>query len=201
MYSKIQKASCPNYKKRLRAPESPSSRKVQWLQDETTLYWVAKNCLQVLSKNKRHIFHFHQHFIFFNLFYLFLPALGLHCHTRASSSCGKGGATLSCGAWALGTQASVDVAPGLSSCGSQTLELRLSSCGTRGLAALWHVGSSQTRARTHVPCLGRQILNYCATREVPPSTLLKTYSPFCSTTFCHSSGNFIIPSYQNFLSF
>ena len=28
-----------------------------------------------------------------------------------------------------------------------------------------------------------------------------TYSPFCSTTFCHFSGNFIIPSSQNFLSF
>ena len=27
------------------------------------------------------------------------------------------------------------------------------------------------------------------------------YSPFCSTTFCHFSGNFIIPSSQNFLSF
>ena len=28
-----------------------------------------------------------------------------------------------------------------------------------------------------------------------------TYSPFWSTTFCHFSGNFIIPSSQNFLSF
>ena len=28
-----------------------------------------------------------------------------------------------------------------------------------------------------------------------------TYSPFCSTTFCHFSGNFIIPYSQNFLSF
>ena len=28
-----------------------------------------------------------------------------------------------------------------------------------------------------------------------------TYSPFCSTTFCHFSGNFIIPSSQNILSF
>ena len=28
-----------------------------------------------------------------------------------------------------------------------------------------------------------------------------TYSPFCSTTFCHFSGNFIILSSQNFLSF
>ena len=28
-----------------------------------------------------------------------------------------------------------------------------------------HVGSSQTRARTRVSCIGRQILNHCATRE------------------------------------
>ena len=28
-----------------------------------------------------------------------------------------------------------------------------------------------------------------------------TYSPFCSTTFCHFSDNFIIPSSENFLSF
>ena len=28
-----------------------------------------------------------------------------------------------------------------------------------GLVALWHVGSSWTRAQTHVPCIGRQILN------------------------------------------
>ena len=36
-----------------------------------------------------------------------------------------------------------------------------------GLVAPQHVGSSWTRARTCVPCIGRQILNHCATREVP----------------------------------
>ena len=35
-----------------------------------------------------------------------------------------------------------------------------------GLVAPWHVGSSWTRARTRVPCIGRQILNHCANREV-----------------------------------
>ena len=35
------------------------------------------------------------------------------------------------------------------------------------LVAPWHVGSSQTRARTCVPYVGRWILNHCATREVP----------------------------------
>ena len=28
------------------------------------------------------------------------------------------------------------------------------------------MGSSQTRAQTHVPCIGRRILNHCATREI-----------------------------------
>ena len=49
-----------------------------------------------------------------------------------------------------------------------------SSCGMwaqqswhTGLVAPWHVGSSQTRAQTRVPWIGRQILNHCATREVP----------------------------------
>ena len=36
-----------------------------------------------------------------------------------------------------------------------------------GPAALRHVGSSQTRARTRVPCISRQTLNHCATREAP----------------------------------
>ena len=46
---------------------------------------------------------------------------------------------------------------------------RLSSCGSRGLAAPRHVGSSQTRVRTHVPCTSRQTLNHCTTREAPES--------------------------------
>ena len=40
-----------------------------------------------------------------------------------------------------------------------------------GPVAPRHVGSSQTRVRTRVPCIGRQILNHCATREAPESLL------------------------------
>ena len=36
-----------------------------------------------------------------------------------------------------------------------------------GLVSLWHVKSSQTKDGTRVPCIGRQILIHCATREVP----------------------------------
>ena len=36
-----------------------------------------------------------------------------------------------------------------------------------GLVAVWHVGSSRARDRTHVPCIGRWIPNHCVTREAP----------------------------------
>ena len=82
-------------------------------------------------------------FNLFILFYLFLAALGLFCCAWVFSSCGKRGATLHCSVWAshcsgfsccgaraLVARASVVLAHGLSSCGSQALECRLSSCGT-----------------------------------------------------------------------
>ena len=80
--------------------------------------------------------------IFIYLIYLFLAALGLRCCARALSSCGERGllsvvvrglliavASLCYRARALGAQASVVVARGLSGCGSRALERRLSSCG------------------------------------------------------------------------
>ena len=85
-------------------------------------------------------------FFFFLIYfiYLFFTALGLHCCAWAFSSCGERGllfvvvcglpiAVTCCGAWALGTQASVVVACGLSSCGSWALECKLGSCGTWAL--------------------------------------------------------------------
>ena len=48
----------------------------------------------------------------------------------------------------------------------------------RGPAAPPHMGSSRTRARTRVPCVGRWTLNHCATRGVPmPSILMQTSLP------------------------
>ena len=35
------------------------------------------------------------------------------------------------------------------------------------LVAPWHVGSSQSKGQIGVPCIGRQILVHCTTREVP----------------------------------
>ena len=85
-----------------------------------------------------------------------MAVLGLRFCARAFSSCGKWGATLHHGAWASHYH-------GLSCCGAQAQQLWLT-----GLVATRHVGSSQTRAQTRVPCIGRQILNNCATREALP---------------------------------
>ena len=77
-----------------------------------------------------------------------------------------------CGGFSLWSMGSRRV--GFSSCGPQAQQLWLA--GPRAQAQqLWlmvlvapqHVGSSRTRARTRVPCVGRWILNHCATREVP----------------------------------
>ena len=53
------------------------------------------------------------------------------------------------------------------------------------LVAPWHVGSSWTRARTRVPCIGRQILNHCATREAPSLEIfLSKISPNGGLPWC-----------------
>ena len=44
-----------------------------------------------------------------------------------------------------------------------------------GLDAPRHVGSSQMRAQTHVPCIGRWTPNHCATREAPYGILKSDY--------------------------
>ena len=54
---------------------------------------------------------------------------------------------------------------GLSRCGAQAPDAQAQQLWLTGPVAPRHVGSSQTRARTRVPCTGRQILNHCTTRE------------------------------------
>ena len=105
--------------------------------------------------------------------YLWRTGVTLRCGARASHC----GGFFCCGARALGTWASVVVARGLQSAGSVVVARGLQQlwrAGSRAQAQqLWHmglvtprhVGSSRTRARTRVPCIGRQILSHCATRE------------------------------------
>ena len=54
---------------------------------------------------------------------------------------------------------------GLSCFGAQAPDAQAQQLWLTGPVAPQHVGSSQTRARTRVPCIGRQTLNHCATRE------------------------------------
>ena len=56
---------------------------------------------------------------------------------------------------------------GLSCCGAQAPDAQAQQLWLTGPAAPWHAGSSQTRARTRVPRIGRQTLNHRATREAP----------------------------------
>ena len=59
---------------------------------------------------------------------------------------------------------------GFSCCGALALGWSgFRSGGAVGLVALQHVGSSQTRNQTHVPCTGRQILNHRTARRAPSS--------------------------------
>ena len=53
-----------------------------------------------------------------------------------------------------------------------------------GLVALWHVGSSQTRDRTRVPCIGRRILKHCTTREVLHVLLNRSNYQHSTETTC-----------------
>ena len=66
---------------------------------------------------------------------------------------------------------------GLSCCGAQAPDAQAQQLWLTGPVALRHVGSSQTRARTRVPCIGRQILNHCTTREAPAGGFLTTAPP------------------------
>ena len=53
--------------------------------------------------------------------------------------------------------------------GAQAPDAQAQQPWLTGPAAPRHVGSSQTRARTRAPCISRQTLNHCATREALPS--------------------------------
>ena len=102
------------------------------------------------------------------LFYLFIfyGCVGSSFLCEGFLQLRQAGATLHCGARAYHYR-------GLSCCGAQAPDAQPQQLWHTGLVAPRHVGSSQTRARTCVPCIGRQILNHCATRETPESLAFK----------------------------
>ena len=105
----------------------------------------------------KHPSYFSEHLFIFNFlffFLFFLAALGLHCCARASSSCGEWGplfvavrglliavASLVAEHGPQSARASVVAVHGLSSCSTQALERRLSSCGSRVqlLCGMWNL--------------------------------------------------------------
>ena len=125
-------------------------------------------------------------FLYIYLFYYFilLTALGLRCCARAFSSCGERGLLFVVVLGLLIAVASLVAEHGLqvhgfSSCGSWAQQLWLAGSRVQaqqlwrtGLVAPRHVGSSRTRVQTLVPCIGRRILNHCATREAHSCVLL-----------------------------
>ena len=87
-----------------------------------------------------------------------MAVLGLRFCARAFSSCGKRGPLF------IAVRRPLTVVASLVA--EHRLQMRrLSKLWLMGPVAPRHVGSSQTRARTRVPCIGRQILNHCTTRE------------------------------------
>ena len=85
---------------------------------------------------------------------------------------------------------------GLSCCGAQAPDAQAQQLSLMGPVAPRHVGSSQTRARTRVPCIGRQILNHCATREAREGPSLNPAFFVSITVAEKSSASLILRSAQ-----
>ena len=60
--------------------------------------------------------------------------------------------------------------------GAQAPDAQAQQLWLTGPVAPRHVGSSQTRARTRVRCIGRQTLNHCTTREALSNCFKICYS-------------------------
>ena len=138
-----------------------------------------------------------------------MAVLGLRFCARAFSSCGERGPLF------IAVRGPLTIAASLLA--EHRLQTRrLSNLWLAGRLALRHVGFSQTRARTHVPCIGRQILNHCATREAPGSDFLMNMefplgvmkifcnhsgdgSQYCEYTKCHWKWHFKMLKMVNFM--
>ena len=118
--------------------------------------------------------------LFILLFYfIFFGCIGLHCCAWAFLWLWRAGFSL---LWFLLLRSMGSRHVGFRSCGTWAQQLWVTGSRAQaqqlwrtGLPAPRHVGSSRTRARTHVPCIGRQILNHCATREATFQSFLIVY--------------------------
>ena len=94
-----------------------------------------------------------------------MAVLGLRFCARAPSSCGKRGPLF------IAVRGPLTIAA--SRCGAQAPDAQAQQLWPTGPAAPRHAGSSQTRARTRIPCIGRQTLNHCTTREAREVLIFK----------------------------
>ena len=174
-----------------------------WFQGQVTFHEAPSQCVGpgdfVLGAGFSQALMFsklNQVFFFFLIIYLFILAvLGLHCFEGSSQAEVSGGySSLRCLdfllQWLLLLQSTGYRARRLHSPGSSGVsvpppECRLGSCGA-GSAALQHVGSSRTRNRTCVSCIGRRTLHHWATREVPSCAFINL---FCCLGRCGSRKN------------
>ena len=85
---------------------------------------------------------------------------------------------------------------GLSCCGAQAPDAQAQQLWLTGPASPRHAGSSQTRARTRVPCIGRQTPNHCATREALP--LISAMPSFPGFPPCACNNSFLLPNVFHF---
>ena len=117
-------------------------------------------------------------YLFFNLFYFWLRQVFVAARGLSLAAASGGYSSLQCASfslwWLLLLRSTGSRHAGFSSCGTRAQQLWLVGSRVQAqqlwlmcLVALWHVGSSQTRDQTRLPCTGRWILNYCTTREVP----------------------------------
>ena len=147
--------------------------------------------IQAGSKRKNRKGYTMQKLIFFLIIiYLFIfGCVGSSLLRAGFLQLWRAGATHPCGARA-------SHCGGFSCCGARVLGKRAQQLGHAGsraqaqqlqrtdFVAPRHVGSSRTRDRTLVPCMGRQILNHCATREVLMWTFLKSLLNLLQYCFC-----------------
>ena len=97
-------------------------------------------------------------FVLFLFYFLFLVVLGLHCCARGLSLIAEWELLcLQCAGFSLRWLLL------LLSMGSRVWAQQL---WRTGLVALRHVGSSWTRDRTRIPCIGKWFLNHWTTRNV-----------------------------------
>ena len=123
------------------------------------------------------LFIFLSNLIFYLFIYFWLGWVFVAVRRFSLAAASEGYCSLQCTGfslrWLLLLRSTSSRCTGFSSCGTWAQQLWLAGCRAQaqqlwhmGLVTPRHVGSSRTRAQTRVPCIGRWILNHCATREV-----------------------------------